>query len=60
MNVIELIGTILIFVVIIAILILAFIPSKCPKCGGKMKDIQIENSHIVYKCENCGTNFIVL
>lgn len=49
---------ILLIAIFLVILAMCFIKPKCPKCGGKMKDVTIDNDKLVYKCDDCGEEWI--
>lgn len=35
-----------------------FIKPKCPDCGSKMDDIDIYHGKTVFRCRNCGKEWI--
>lgn len=46
---------VMLLVFFVAVLI---IKPKCPDCGGKMDDVDVYHGHLVYKCRECGKEFI--
>ena len=50
----------MIFIVVMLLVfsIATFIKPKCPDCGGKMDDVDLYNDHAVYKCRDCGKEWI--
>ena len=32
----------------------ALLPHKCPKCGGKIKDVVLSKNSVICRCDNCG------
>ena len=38
---------------IITVLLLTFMPKRCPRCGKKMKSVMYDYGNEVYYCEYC-------
>lgn len=54
-------GTDMIFIVIMLLVLFIaalIIKPKCPDCGGKMDDVYVHDDNTVYKCRNCGEEWI--
>lgn len=50
---------ILIIVTLLVFIIAAlFIKPKCPDCGGELDDVDTHDDRTVYKCRNCGKEWI--
>ena len=45
---------------LIFLVVLLCIPDKCPRCGGRLKDVITDDNHTVYECKDCGEKWISL
>lgn len=48
----------LIVMFLVFFILMVCIKPKCPDCNGKMDDIDLYDDHMVYKCKNCGKEWI--
>ena len=47
-----------IMLLIILFIIITLIKPRCQDCGSKLDDIDMCDEHIIYKCRNCGEEWI--